>query len=288
MITQLIKTYYQLTKPGIIYGNALTVVAGFFLASKGIMNGWLLGATLLGVSLVIASACVYNNYIDRNIDRKMARTKKRALAIGSVSPTAALTYATILGVVGFGILALYTNAITVLLGVIALVVYVVFYGIFKRRSVHGTLVGSIAGALPPAAGYTAVIGQFDIGAALLFLILVFWQMPHFYAIALYRERDYKAAGIPVLPLVYGVRATKIAILGYLLAFIVACAALTVCGYTGYSYLIIMLAIGLWWAVAAIKGFYASNNEKWARKLFLSSLIVLLVFCFSIVLDAWLP
>ncbi len=108
------KFYYQLTKPGIIYGNALTTVAGFFLAARGTVNPSLLISVVAGSSLVIASACVFNNIVDREIDQKMARTKNRALVIGTISVRNALIFGAILGILGFGILSFYTNYLTVI------------------------------------------------------------------------------------------------------------------------------------------------------------------------------
>lgn len=288
MTSTTLKNYYRLTKPGIIYGNALAALAGFLLASQGNVNGALLLAMLGGIALVVASACVFNNYIDQDIDKKMARTQKRALVTGTISEKNALVYATTLGIIGFAILVSFTNAVTVLLGLMALIVYVIIYGFFKRRSVHGTVVGSIAGAVPPAAGYTAVTGQFDLGALLLFLILVCWQMPHFYAIAIYRHKEYATAGIPVLPVKHGIQATKIQILVYISAFMVAIVGLAVGHYAGYTYLIVMLALGSAWLGRAVQGFWVNDELRWARGIFKFSMIVLLGFCFTLSIDAWVP
>lgn len=265
-----------MTKPGIIYGNAMTAAAGFLLASKGHINLWLLIETLLGISLVIASACVFNNYIDRNIDRIMARTKKRALVQGVIKAQNAIIFASFLGIVGIVVLSIYTNLLTVLIGVIAFLDYVVLYGISKRRSVHGTIIGSISGAAPIVAGYCAVADRIDSGAIILFLILVFWQMPHFYAIAMYRFNDYKAAKIPVLPVIKGMKNTKIQILVYIGAFLAANITLSLLGYTGYIYLVVMTAIGLLWLGFGIKGFGVKDDKLWARKMFFFSLVVILV------------
>ncbi len=258
------------------------------LASKGHIRVGLLLATLLGTSLVIASACVFNNYIDRDIDKHMARTKKRALVTGLIPGPIALTYATVLGLLGFLILSIYTNWLTVALGFVGIFSYVVLYGIGKRRSVHGTLVGSISGAMPPVAGYTAVTNRFDSGALLLFLILVFWQMPHFYAIAMRRYNDYAAAKLPVLPVKKGMKTTKVQILFYILAFSVAAGLLTVLGYTGYIYLIVMAGLGLYWLWLGLKGFKASDNTAWAKKMFLFSLIVILGFSIMVSVGSRLP
>lgn len=283
-----VKEYYELTKPGIVYGNALTVIAGFLLASKGHVNFWLLLATVVGISLVIASACVFNNYIDRDIDKKMSRTKKRALASGLISGSAALVYGTILGVVGFGILALYTNALTVWIGLFATAMYVVVYGIAKRRSPSGTVVGSVSGALPPVIGYVAVTNTLDLGALLLFLILTVWQMPHFYAIAIYRHKEYAAAGIPVLPVKKGMRATKRQIIAYIIGFIIAAMLLNIFHYTGIMYAVVMLALGGVWLVKGLKGLHHNDDVAWAREMFFFSLIVLTVFCILLSVDVFLP
>lgn len=282
------KNYYLLTKPGIIRGNAITALAGFLLASKGDIDIWLLFVTITGISLIIASGCAYNNYIDRNIDSKMSRTKKRVLVVQSISVRNALIFATILGVTGFGLLAMFTNLITVAVGLLGFIDYIVLYGISKRRSVHGTLVGSISGATPPVAGYTAVTGSLDLGAVLLLLILVFWQMPHFYAIAIRRIDDYKKAKIPVLPIKDGMKQTKIQIFLYVLAFICATTLLSITGYTGITYLIVMLAVGMYWLWIAGKGFYAKNNQLWAKSLFLFSLKVLLIFSLMLSIDVFVP
>ena len=282
------KTYYSLTKPGIIYGNVLTAAAGFLLAAKGHVDLWLLVATLIGTSLVIATACVSNNYIDRGIDKKMARTKKRALVQGTVPAHSAIMFAALLGVVGFLVLILFTNMLVVGVGLVAFIDYVVLYGIAKRRSVHGTIVGSISGAAPVVAGYVAVTNRLDLGALIVFLILVLWQMPHFYAIALYRLKDYAAAGIPVLPREKGSKVTKLEILLYIAAFTVACALLTVFGYAGWTYLAVVIALGLLWLWLGLQGFKTTSNEQWARKVFLFSLIVILLLSLMLAVGPLLP
>ena len=245
-------------------------------------------ATLAGISLIIASACVFNNYIDRDIDKFMARTENRALVTKQLAVGNAIAYATTLGVVGFVILSTYTNWLTVLVGLVGFIDYVVLYGLSKRRSVHGTVIGSISGATPIVAGYTAVTNRFDTAALLLFLVLVFWQMPHFYAIAMRRFSDYKAAKLPVLPVKQGMHATKLQILFYVGAFIVATLLLTVFGYTGISYSLVVAGSGLCWLYLGVKGFKATDDTAWAKKMFLFSLIVLLVFCIMLMTNSFSP
>jgi len=282
------QAYYQLTKPGIIYGNALSAIAGFIFGSKGNFDVIAFLGVLGGTSLIIAAACVYNNIIDRHIDAKMARTSKRALVTGAISVANAAIYGVILLSVGFLLLLLFTNILTVIIGIVGFIDYVVAYGYFKRKTPIGTLVGSICGATPIIAGYCAATGRFDTGAVLLFLIMVIWQMPHFYSIAIYRGKDYMSADIPVLPVVKGNKTAKQHILVYSGLYLVANILLFSSGYASYSYLIVMLLASLWWLRWAVLGFSVKDNNKWARKMFGYSLIVLLVFCLMLSVNYWLP
>ncbi len=284
----IVKTYYALAKPGIVYGNLLAAAAGFLLASKGQVDFWLLLAALAGIAFVIGSACVFNNYIDRDIDRHMARTKKRALVTGEISARGALVYATILGVAGVAILARFTNALTVWAGLLGVFFYVVLYGVAKRRSVYGTHVGSVAGAIPLVAGYTAVTNRLDGGAVLLFLVLALWQMPHFFAIALYRQKEYASAKLPVWPVQKGAVSTQLQILIYVMLFTFAASLLTVFGYTGYTYLAVMVLVGLYWLRLGLRGLRTKDHVQWGRTMFFFSLKVLLVFCGMISIDFLLP
>ncbi len=283
-----LKSYYHLTKPGIIRGNAITAAAGFFLASAGSISFINLGVMLAGIVLVMASGCVFNNYMDRGIDKKMQRTKKRALVTGTISAQNALIFATVMGVLGTWLLAAFINLLTAGIGVFGLFAYVILYGVAKRKSVHGTAVGSISGAIPPVAGYVAVTNQLDIVAMLLFVILVCWQMPHFYAIAIFRMKEYASANIPVLPIKKGLYATKVQMILYILAFAAASCTLAALGYTGYSYLVVMAVLSIAWLRLALQGFETKDENKWARKVFGLSLIVLLAFSLMISVNNWLP
>ncbi len=283
----MIKTYYRLTKPGIIYGNAITAIGGFFLASRGTFDPVLFLAMLIGISLVMASACVFNNYIDRDIDKLMSRTKNRAIVSGEISERSALIFATVLGLIGFSTLLILTNNVATYVALLGFIVYVILYGIGKRRTVHGTVIGSVSGAVPPVVGYTAVTGAIDAAAGLLFFILVLWQMPHFYAIAMYRIKDYAAASIPVLPIKKGFLHTKIQMVVYVILFVLATLCLTLLGYTGYTYAVVMTVLGIIWLKLSFEGFDAPNESVWARRFFKFSLIVLLTFSILVSLDTFL-
>ena len=276
--------YYLLTKPGIILGNLITLAAGFLLASKGVINFGLFLATLIGLALIMASACVFNNYIDRQIDKKMERTKNRVLVKGLISGYNAILFATALGLLGFLILLLYTNFLTAFIAAIGFFVYVVLYSLWKGRTIYGTAIGSIAGAIPPVVGYCAVSNHFDAGALILFSMLVLWQMPHFFAIALYRLDDYMAAGIPVLPIKKGIWRTKVHMVLYILGFIVAASMLTLFNYTGYLYLIVATSCGMMWLGLCVMGFNSDNDQIWGRRMFQLSLVLIVSVCIAIPLD----
>ncbi len=278
----MIRSYVALTKPGIIFGNLVTCAAGFALAGAG--GYMLLLQTLFGLACVVAAACVCNNYIDKDMDRLMARTENRPLACGSISVEAALLFATLLGAIGVFILACYTNLLATGLALFGFFIYVFIYSFMKYKTVYSTLVGSIAGAIPPVVGYTAVRAHIDSGAASIFVILLLWQMPHFYAIAMYRLEDYIKASIPVLPIIRGLYVTKVHMVMYVALFAVAVCAPTFFGYTGYTYLLVALMLASAWLYIALQGLKTIQDRAWARKMFFSSLVVVMAFSFVIPFD----
>lgn len=288
-----IRSYYQLTKPGVLYGNVLTAVAGFFLAAQGTVDWRVFTAMLIGQTLVIASACVINNYLDQDIDKIMKRTKKRPSVTGAVGDVQMQVYSGILGVVGLIVLILWTNWLVVTIGVLGWVTYVWLYGaLSKRKSIHGTLVGSVSGAMPIAGGYAAVNGQFDIGLIIVFLILFFWQFPEFYSIAVYRRKEYKAAGVPVMTVVMGNISTIRQIFVYTILYVLSTLSLTWLGYTGVIYFVIMLVSGAYWIYLGYLGLGLKNEADqiaWARtKMFRFSMIAILLLCVMLSVGPILP
>jgi protoheme IX farnesyltransferase len=284
-----IKDYLLVAKPGIIGGNLISATAGFFLASKGQLGGVSLPATLIGIALVVASGCVFNNWVDRKIDRKMMRTKNRALAQGLISLKSTLAYATILGLSGLALLWTATNPLAVAIVLAGLVIYVGVYSLYlKRTSVYAALIGSLAGAAPPLAGYCAVTGRFDLGAVILLAIFSLWQMPHCYAIAVLRLDDYRAAAIPVLPVKQGTAAAQKHMVGYILAFMAATLMLTFGGYTGYRTLAVATGLGLSWLYLAWWGYKAKDERLWAKKLFIFSILTIFILSFMISIDFTAP
>lgn len=281
------RSYLQLIKPGITFSNTLTALAGFFLAASIVPFQWtaLVGG-VGGTAFVIASACVINNIIDRNIDKRMKRTSKREVASGMINVPKAIGFAILLGLIGFGLLLFLTNLTTVLLGIIAYVWYIAIYGYAKRTTAFSTLIGGIPGALPPAAGYTALVGSVDAGAIILFLILFFWQLPHFYAISMFRRDDYAQAKLPVWSVRYGLKNTKLHIFISAILFTVTAPLLTIFGYTGITYFVISLALGLYWIFKGVQLFNKVDDIKWARTMFGVSIIVLLAMCAIIAIGGY--
>lgn len=268
----------------------MSAVAGFLLASS-LAHSFRIGlfaATLGGISLVIASGCVINNYIDRGIDTKMARTRWRKKMLEQIGPVQTIIYGVVLGVAGFWLLLAFVNRLTALVGAVGLFFYLVMYGVWKRRSPFGTVVGSVSGSMPIVGGYTAVSGRLDTAALVLFLAMTLWQMPHFYAIAMYRYEDYRKAGLPVLPVMRGNRAAKVQIMAYAAAFTVVAAMLSLLGYTGYVYLVIMVGVGLLWLWKGFRGFKAADDSKWGRSMFMFSLVVLMTLSAGVSVGALLP
>lgn len=277
----MLKKYLFLTKPGILFGNFVTTLGGFFLAAQGSVDFLLLLITLLGTTLVVASGCVVNNVIDQDIDQKMERTMNRALVKKTISPFVALAFSAALGILGFALLWFFVNAYAFGFAVLGFVVYVIFYSLWsKRTSIHQTVIGSISGASPPVIGYTAVTNEFDVAALLLFLAYALWQMPHSWGIAVYRFDDYKNAGIPILPVARSIFRTKVESLIYVLLFAAVLNGLYCFGYTNMFFLITFNALCTYWVYLSIIGFKAENDQVWAKRYFLYSVILITALSFS--------
>jgi protoheme IX farnesyltransferase len=282
---EVIKDYFLVTKPGIILGNLITAAACFFLASRGRIDIAVLVPTMTGICLIVASGCVFNNCLDRNMDRKMARTSNRALARGVISSKSAIFYASLLGIGGLALIWATANGLAAAIVLSGFTVYVGAYSLyFKRNSVYGTLIGSLAGAAPPLAGYCAVSNRLDLGALIILAIFSLWQIPHSYAIAMFRFDDYAAAAIPVLPVKRGMPAAKKHILGYIPAFTAAALMPTFAGYTGYTYLLVAAALGLFWLYMAWSGYKTSDDRLWARRLFVFSILSITVLSLMMAID----
>ncbi|MDE2213303.1 MAG: heme o synthase [Patescibacteria group bacterium] len=280
------REYLSLTKPGIVFGNAVAALAGFLLAS-GVHPVWERGIfMILFLACVIASACTFNNYFDRDIDARMERTKERSFVRGSVSVPLALFFACALIAIGLAGLLILTTLLAALIALVGFLSYLGLYSLWgKRRGPWGTLVGSISGATPPLVGYAAALGRLDAAAALLFIAMCAWQMPHFYAIAVRRLEEYRSAGIPTLPLRYGLARTKVSMLFYIALFTIAASLLTPLGYLGRSYFFFMWVVGLSWFLLCLRRAPDGGEALWARRVFLASLAILFLWCMALGVSA---
>ena len=282
------RDFIQMTKPGILISNTVTAFAGFWMASgrTGAVDIPLLLYTLLGTLLVMASGCVLNNYLDRDFDARMERTRNRALASGTVAPRTALVYGLALGAAGLSVLALFVGPLAAALGFAGWFVYVFVYTLWlKRTSVHSTAVGGIAGAMPPVIGYVAVAERLDLGAWLLFLLLFLWQPPHFWALGIRRRDEYRRAGYPLLPVVRGVSETKWAIFQYTVLLAPVSLLPYLYGYAGVVYVLTAAALGLAWA-AMVTAWLRSDREddRWAKRMFVFSVYYLTIVSVVLALD----
>ncbi|OAB39431.1 protoheme IX farnesyltransferase [Paenibacillus macquariensis subsp. defensor] len=266
------RDFINITKPGIVRSSFMSAFAGYWVASQWDFQIGKMILTLLGTVLILASSCVFNNYFDRELDLKMTRTRERALPTGRLKPGVVLWYAIILGGVGLAILFSFSGMLAGLFGIVGMLVYVVIYTLWlKRSSTWSTSVGAISGAVPPLVGYVAVTGKVDMGAVLLFALLFLWQPPHFWALGIRRVEEYRAAGYPLLPVVKGIKRTKIQMIPYLIALIPVPILMYVYGYAGIYYMIISLVLSIVWLYLSLQGFKAKNDEVWAKKVFLFSI-----------------
>lgn len=268
--------FYELAKPRIALLVLVTTFVGMWVASNGTASLALIFFTLLGTGLASSASGAFNNYIDREIDQRMARTRNRALPAGRMRPQHALWFAFILTISAFLILNYTVNALTAWLTMLTIFFYVVVYTVWlKRHSSLCTEIGGVAGALPPVIGWTAVTNEITWPAVLLFTLIFLWQPPHFWALALVRANEYKEANIPMLPVVSGVRSTKFRMLIYTAALLPATAAMYWLGLLGIPLLIASLGFGLVYLVLTIDFARKPVTVKSARRLFGFSILYLL-------------
>lgn len=283
------KDLVALTKPRIIRLNLIAAFGGYWVASKWDFDLWTLLWMLIGSTLTMASACVFNNYLDRDFDTKMERTRDRALPQGRLKPEGVLLYAIILGIAGISILFGLVNALAGWLGLLAIFVYDVIYTLWlKRHSTWSTSIGGISGAIPPVIGYCAVTGELDAGAWILFALLFLWQPAHFWSLAIRRVEEYRAAGFPLLPVVKGINRTKKQMIPYIVLLLPASFLMYTYGYAGIYFLVISIVLALVWLVHTLSGFRAKDEEKWAKANFILSINYLMIVFITMMLDTASP
>ncbi|MEH7882914.1 heme o synthase [Bacillus sp. JJ1609] len=280
-----LKDFLALIKVGIVNSNAMTTFTGLWLAlhfsgAHFLDNIDLILVTLIGSSLIVAGSCSLNNYIDRDIDHLMERTKGRPTVTGRVQPGKVALMSFLL--IGAGTAFLLTTTLTAaVIGIIGVFSYVVLYTMWsKRQYVSNTIVGSISGAVPPLIGWAAVDANLDVMAWMLFAIVFVWQPPHFYALAMRRVEEYRAAGIPMLPVVKGFKATKRSIFLWVAALLPLPFFLP---SLGIPFIILATVLNIGWLALGIYGLKLKDDIKWAKMMFIYSLQYLTVMFVAMVI-----
>ncbi|MET4000236.1 heme o synthase [Marinobacterium sp. MBR-109] len=276
------RDYLALSKLKVVAVMLLTLVVGFCLAEPGMPSLPLLLITSMGVGLAAASAAAVNHVLDHNIDRSMARTARRPLPQGRVSPGNALLFAAVIGSAGLLLLATLVNPLTAGLTLASLIGYAIVYtAVLKRATPQNIVIGGVAGAAPPLLGWTAVTGSLDSQALLLMLIIFAWTPPHFWALCIARKDDYARAGVPMLPNTHGESYTRLQILLYTILTIVVTLLPFISGMSGLIYLAGVSIINyrlIAWAVRL----NLSRNPGDPMKMFRYS-IVYIMWLFAILL-----
>jgi protoheme IX farnesyltransferase len=273
-----------LTKPRITLMVLVTSAGGMWLA-PGTLDPASMAIMLLTTGMVVGAANTLNCYLERDSDRLMARTANRPLPDRRLEPSWALILGVLMGLFAVPTLTLAVNPITGLLGLVALVSYVAIYTPMKQYTPAALFVGALPGALPPLMGWTAVTGSIDAPGLVLFGVLFFWQIPHFIAISIFRQEEYERAGLKVLPSVRGMQSAKVQSAVYAGALWVVSLMLVPYGLAGTLYLVAAVALGAYFFGTALRGFWAKDTDRWAKKLFVASLIYLTALFAAIIVDA---
>jgi protoheme IX farnesyltransferase len=284
--TQTIRDVVSLAKPRITLMVLITTAGGLALA--GHVDARTVIYTLLGTALVVGSANTLNCWLERDIDRLMTRTQNRPLPARRLSPWVALWFGLAMGGISIPLLTLGVNKLTGLLAAIALVSYVAVYTPLKQKTPAALLIGSVPGALPPLIGWTAVTGRLEWAGIALFGVMFFWQLPHFIAIAIFRESEYTNAGFRVLPAVRGLRVAKVHAVIHSLFLVAVSLTLVPLKVAGMPYLVVASLLGLGMVALSIRGFAmpaGAQGYRWARQLFFASLIYLPALFTALALDA---
>ena len=275
--------YLVLAKPGIVSLVMMSTLTGLCIASRGLPDLWLTVSVMTGIALATAGSAILNNYVDRDIDAIMERTRSRALAVEAFTPRNTVISGILLVVISVAYLWSSVNSITAVCTGVAAFGYVVLYTIIlKRRSSYANQVGGIAGALPPVIGYVAVTQKVDLTAVLLFAISAIWQQPHALSIALKYRDQYESARIPVVPVAKGVSSTKKRISIYTALLLLVSITPYISGMAGLIYLAVAITAGIYYLGLAVK--FMMSKRDCDMFLFFYSILYIVVIFAAMILD----
>jgi protoheme IX farnesyltransferase len=278
------RDYLELTKPRVVALLLLTAVVGMCLATEELVSLNVLVPALAGIGLMSAAAAAINHLVDRHIDAKMARTLRRPLPQGNLSPTKVTVFAVSIGAIGFVTLYAWVNPLTAWLTFASMVGYAVVYTMFlKRATPQNIVIGGLAGAAPPLLGWTAVTNEVNAPAVLLVMIIFTWTPPHFWALAVHRAKDYARAEIPMLPVTHGIDFTKTCIFLYTVLLTVVCLMPFLIGMTGMIYLVGVSLLNAIFLAYAWKLKYAPS-KKTAFNMFAFSIWHLMLLFVILLVD----
>ncbi|HYR11492.1 MAG TPA: heme o synthase [Longimicrobium sp.] len=284
-VRQRLRDYVTLTKPRIISLLLVTTWAPMVIASRGWPDGWTLLWTMIGGYLMAGGANAINMFIDRDIDAHMPRTKLRPIPSGRMSPGHVLAFGITLGAAAFAVYALLVNVLSAVLAMAGLLYYVFVYTRWlKRTSPQNIVIGGAAGAFPPLVGWAAATGEISLTSVYLFMIVFFWTPPHFWALALVKQKDYGRVGVPMAPNVWGERETMRQMLIYTLILVPLTLGPVTYGGLGPVYGVLALALGLWFLRDVVQLMRAASFVQPAWKLYRNSLLYLALLFAAMALD----
>ena len=280
----LLKSYYELCKPNVVYMMLICAFVGMLLAEESVESFGYLIVALTGIAFCAASAAAINQVIDRKTDASMTRTDQRPLPQGELSATHASIFALIIGVFGATILFLYVNTLTMALTLASLIGYAFIYTVYlKRATPQNIVIGGLAGAAPPLLGWASVTNSIDPYALLLVLIIFVWTPPHFWALAIYRRDEYAKESIPMLPVTHGVVFTKLQIVLYTIILYVVSLLPYVVLMSGEIYLFSALILSSIFLYYSINLYYSSDIED-AMKTFQFSIYYIFLIFLALLID----
>ncbi len=283
----LLRSYYELCKPNVVYMMLICAFVGMLLAEESVSSFGYLFVSLTGIAFCAASAAAVNQVIDRNTDASMTRTDQRPLPQGELSPTHASLFALIIGILGALILYLYVNTLTMILTLSSLVGYAFIYTVYlKRATPQNIVIGGLAGAAPPLLGWSSITNTIDPYALLLVLIIFVWTPPHFWALAIYRKDEYAKESIPMLPVTHGVAFTKLQIVLYTIILFIVSVLPYVVLMSGEIYLFSALILSTIFLYYSINLYFSNDNED-AMSTFQFSIYYIFLIFLALLIDHFL-
>lgn len=281
----ILRSYYHLCKPNVVLMMLITSLIGSLLATNASnFSPLLILVSLIGIGLCAASAAAINQVVDQKVDANMSRTSERPIPQGEISSSKAISFAIVIGLIGYAILYRYVNVLTAYLTIASLIGYAIIYTVFlKRATPQNIVIGGLAGAAPPLLGWSSITGSIDPNALLLVLIIFAWTPPHFWALAIHRKDEYAKENIPMLPVTHGISFTKLQIILYTIIMLLVSLFPYFVMMSGAFYLVSALVLGsifLWYAFRL----YGDDSNSLAMPTFQYSIYYIFLIFLALLID----